>query len=337
MNQTISSLLARFRGLTPLRRGALMLLVFCAGILLISSMARIAKYPNKDDIRFFDRSVGLPLPPEPDARLKAEWQQMVNAQKESSPETELPARAAVGGTPEYYAPTAQHFVAQSAELAMATKEFMRARATMEVILERHHGYAAKLRMIGQPTGSSLTATLRVPSSEFGETVTDLKTLGTVEREEQTADEITQQHADLEAQLANARSRRQRLQEILAKDSQGSNMSEVQRQLSSVNAEIARLEAQKTAAEQRVTFANVLFSLQEEPAAAPAESMSAQLRGAAVSGLTDAVTSVSAILLFLIGRGPVLLIWGVILYFPGRWIWKKWRSSGTVQGQVVQGT
>ena len=75
---------------------------------------------------------------------------------------------------------------------------------VEDILERHHSYAAKLRMVGQPTGSELTATLRVPSSEFAEAVNDLKTLGNVEREEQTADEITQQHADLEARRRTRR-------------------------------------------------------------------------------------------------------------------------------------
>jgi len=56
-------------------------------------------------------------------------------------------------------------------------------------------------MVGQPRGNTLTATLRIPSPEFNAAVTDLKTLGNVEREEQMADEITEQEADLEARLA----------------------------------------------------------------------------------------------------------------------------------------
>jgi hypothetical protein len=79
-------------------------------------------------------------------------------------------------------------IAHAAELGVSTKEFGRARANLEEILERHHGYAAKLRMVGQPGASSLTATLRVPSSEFTSSVNDLKTLGKVEQEEQAADE-----------------------------------------------------------------------------------------------------------------------------------------------------
>src|ERR1700676_1460001 len=76
-------------------------------------------------------------------------------------------------------------IAHAAELSVATKEFANSRATLEEILERHHGYAAKLRMVGLPASSTLTATLRIPSSEFIGAVNDLKTLGSVELEEQT--------------------------------------------------------------------------------------------------------------------------------------------------------
>jgi len=44
-------------------------------------------------------------------------------------------------------------VAYSAELTVATREFAHSRASLEEILERHHGYVAKLRMAGEPTGS----------------------------------------------------------------------------------------------------------------------------------------------------------------------------------------
>ena len=41
-------------------------------------------------------------------------------------------------------------IAYSAELSVVTKEFNRSRTSLEEILDRHHGYVAKLRMVGQP-------------------------------------------------------------------------------------------------------------------------------------------------------------------------------------------
>jgi hypothetical protein len=108
-------------------------------------------------------------------------------------------------------PFATPLIAHTAQLALATKEFAQARSSLEEILERHRGYAVRLRMVGRRSGSVLSSTLRVPSPELGATVNELKSLGQVEEEEQAADEITQQRADLEARLSNAQAALRRLQ------------------------------------------------------------------------------------------------------------------------------
>src|SRR6266851_3715764 len=101
-------------------------------------------------------------------------------------------------------------IAYSAELSVVTKEFAHSRSSLEEILDRHRGYVAKLRMVGQPSGSVLSATLRVPSSEYRSALTELKGVGLVDHEEEAADEITQQHGELEARLVNAQNEEQRL-------------------------------------------------------------------------------------------------------------------------------
>src|SRR5258708_12177827 len=133
-----------------------------------------------------------PIPPgtQPDAELKAQCERINQSGKAASA-----GPVAVGGealglvTDEsgYATP----MIAHAAELAVATKEFAHSRSTLEEILERHHGYAAKLRMVGQPAASTLTATLRVPSSEFASAVTDLKTMANVDREDHTPSAIPQ--------------------------------------------------------------------------------------------------------------------------------------------------
>ena len=213
-------------------------------------------------------------------------------------------------------------IAYSAELSVATKEFAHSRASLEEILERHHGYVAKLRMVGQPAGSVLSATLRVPSSEYRSALTELKTVGLVEHEEEAADEITQQHSELEARLVNAQNEEQRIQRLLQNRSDKSyDPGSLERQVVMLRSEIERIQAERYSSGSRVSFANVFFSLREERTS-PAETIGAKLRNAAVNGLSDAFESISTILLFLAGRGPLLALWAALLYFPARFFWRR---------------
>jgi hypothetical protein len=213
-------------------------------------------------------------------------------------------------------------IAYSAELSVVTKEFAHSRSSLEEILDRHSGYVAKLRMVGQPSGSILSATLRVPSSEYRSALMELKGVGIVEHEEEAADEITQQHGELEARLVNAQNEEQRLQKLLQNRSDKSyDSASLARQVALLRSEIERIEAERSATGSRVSFANVFFSLREERTP-PAVTIGAKLRDAAVSGLSDAFESISTILLFLAGRGPLLALWAVLLYFPARFFWRR---------------
>ena len=225
-----------------------------------------------------------------------------------------------------YAMTAEPRIAYSAELAVNTHDFTHARSSMEEILERHRGYAARLRMVGQPSGSTLSATLKVPASEYPSTLADLKAIGNVERDEQAADEIVQQRGDIEARLQNAQNNERRLQ-LLLKDHDGKiiDLASIERQLASIHGEIVQMELQRHSFDNRAVFSNIHFSLREEHDA-PVESISAQLRSAAGTGLSDAVRGLSAILLVLVSYGPSFILWAAVLFFPARYLWRRSRTT-----------
>ena len=186
-------------------------------------------------------------------------------------------------------------------------------------------------MVGKPTGSTLSATLRIPSLEYGATLDELKTIGQVEREEEAADEVTQQRADLDARLANAQNTLRHLQELLKKQSYPDrNVMELQRQMASVNADINRLEADRIGSEHRVVFANALFAMREE-ITPPTETLARQFHSAALAGFSEVVTSISALLLLLISRGPAFLLWLVVLYLPARVAWRRLPACGSPSG------
>jgi len=334
MRTTITSLLVWFRGLSVSRRTILVLFALCTGWLAVSWIGRPAIDIGQRAFPGMPPSSSIPMGNQPDADLKAQWERMKQSHKTMSPAAPSAEREPAGPVIDesgYATP----MIAHAAELAVATKEFAHSLSALEAILERHHGYAAKLRMVGQPAASTLTATLRVPSSEFTAAVNDLKTLGNVEREEQTADEITQQRADVEARLVNAQNTLERLQGILAKGGKIHNLLEVQRQLANVSGEIARLEAERVSTEHQVIFAQVLLSLREE-VKPPAEGLAAEFRNAALAGLSDAMSSLAAIALFVISRGPVTLLWVVLVFFPGRWMWRKWHPTMESHPGIPQG-
>jgi hypothetical protein len=213
-------------------------------------------------------------------------------------------------------------IAYSADLSISTKEFAHSRASLEEILDRHHGYVAKLRMLGQPSGSVLNATLRIPSSEYRSTLTDLKAVGNVEREEESADEVTQQYNNFEARLLNAQSEERRLQQLLDnRTPKFTDYTPVERQIAQLRAEMQGIEAQRNAYASPVAFANISLALHEERTA-PADTLSAQIRSAAVSGFGDVLATLSTILLFVISRGPSLFLWTVLLYLPLRFFWRR---------------
>jgi hypothetical protein len=226
-------------------------------------------------------------------------------------------------------------VAYSAELTVATREFVHSRSSLEEILERHHGYVAKLRMIGEPAGSILSATLRVPSSEYRSALSELKAVGVVEHEEEAADEITQQHSELEARLVNAQNEEQRIQRILQNRDDKDKFNDIgslERQVAALRGEIERVEAERSASSSRVSFANVFISLREERTSA-AETMGAKLRTAAIGGANDALDSLSSILLFLAGHGPLLALWALLIYFPARYFWRRRSQLAFREAQV----
>lgn len=334
MKTTFASLLPRFRTLSASRQTLLLVLALCTGGLVLSWLALPTSQTSQGKISGTSALVRVPPGIQRDADLKAQWERIKQAQKSAIPAPSFAEREATSPATDGPGDTGP-MISHAAELAVSTKEFAHSRANLEEILERHHGYAAKLRMVGQPAASSLTATLRVPSSEFHSVVSDLKTLGKVEQEEQTADEVTQRRADVEARLINAQNTLERLQAILTRGGKVRNLLEVQRQLANVSVEIARLEAERVSTEHQVTFSQVLLSLREE-VSPPVESIAAEFRAAAVAGSSDVLSSLLAIILFVISRGPVTLLWVAVVFFPARWMWRKWHPASDPQQGVPQG-
>jgi len=224
-------------------------------------------------------------------------------------------------------------IARSVSLVIVAKDFAASRGALDGILTRHNGYAASLT-VNTPADAagSIQASLRIPAAELGAAMAELKALGRVATETQSGEEVTQQHADLAARLANSREEEQRLRAILEqRTGKIEDVLQVEEEIASVRGEIESMEAQQKTLEHRVDFVSVDLQLAQEfreqlgrQGAAP--SPSTQIGNAFVSGLRSAAASLLGLVLFLEEFGPSLLLWAAILGLPAYFAWRRLRRT-----------
>jgi uncharacterized protein DUF4349/putative zinc finger protein len=222
-------------------------------------------------------------------------------------------------------------IIRSAQLRLITKEFDKARANLEGILKRHRGYVGELKAGGTTgSGRTLTATLRVPADQLDATLTEVKTLGRVESESQSGQDVTSQYVDLQARLSNARNTEQRLTDLLRnRTGKLSDVLQVEQEVDRVRGEIEQMEAERKNMSNQVSYATLNATIAEDYKAqlqVVPPSTSTRLSNAAVEGYRSMADGVVSLALFLLSTGPSLLLWGVVLFLPARLIWKKVRRS-----------
>lgn len=222
-------------------------------------------------------------------------------------------------------------VARTASLSIVVKDFAVARTVLDAILVRHRSYTAEMTVnTTEGMARTLQASLRVPVTEFAAAMNELNALGRVENENQSGEEVTQQHADLVARLKNSRETEQRLRSILQeRTGKISDVLEVEQEIARVRGEIERMEAQQKSLEHRVDFAEVnltVADVYQAQLAIPSSSIRTRLHNGMIAGLHNASETVLGMVLFALQYGLALLIWVAILGSPVLFLRRRYRRS-----------
>ena len=222
-------------------------------------------------------------------------------------------------------------ISRTVSLSIVAKDFAASRSLLDRVLARHRGYFGQLNVSTQENSArSLQASLRIPAPELASALADLKTLGRVENESQSGEEVTQQHADLIARLKTSRETEQRFRDILQqRTGKLSEVLQVEEGIARVRGDIERMESEQKDLEHRVNFATVELQLTEEYKAQlnpPAASVSTRVYNALVAGYHNASETVLGIVIFFAENGPTLLIWLMILVLPVILIWRRYRKA-----------
>jgi len=247
-----------------------------------------------------------------------------------------PNKASIGGgggaPPEAVAqPQAAPMIARQVSLTILVKDIPQARTVLDGILSSHAGYAATMNVSTPESGSpSIVASLRIPAAQLEAALAHLRTLGHVEGESQSGEEVTEQHADLVARLQNARESEDRLRAILAhRTGKMDEVLQVEEQIGETRGAIEQMEAQQKALEHLVDYASVDLQLTEQYEArftGQPTTIGTQLRNSLVTGIGNAGSSLLGLALVLEEFGPAILVWAGLLGFPAWIFWRRYRRA-----------
>jgi hypothetical protein len=175
-------------------------------------------------------------------------------------------------------------------------------------------------------------------SQLAAALEEMKTLGYVENQTQSGEEVTRQHADLVARLKIDRETERRFLAILRERNGDINqVLSTEQAIARVRGEIEQMEAEQKNLEHRVDFATIDLRLAEEYKAqlsSPAPSVLMQLRNATVNGFRNAFESLLGIVLFFAESGPTLILWLAILAIPAWLLWRRYRRAHAL-GSLVE--
>ncbi|MEM0980650.1 MAG: DUF4349 domain-containing protein [Cyanobacteria bacterium P01_H01_bin.58] len=171
--------------------------------------------------------------------------------------------------------------------------------------------------------------LRVPQSNLENVLEELRTLGTVQEQSITAEDVSNQLVDLQARVRNLRKSEEALLDIMDRSGAVADVLEVARELSTVREAIERTDAQFQNLQNQVAYSTISLTLVSKTVAVPTAEPIRETLGETWQTANTAVRGLSVALL-------QLLLW-LLVFSPyvgmlaiagwaGRWYWQRQHPS-----------
>lgn len=178
---------------------------------------------------------------------------------------------------------------------------------------------------GSPDQSSMTPlrayiTVRVPSDRYPAFIADAARLGRVLTESETADDVTQQHVDMQARLDNLKAEQVRLRQLFARATSVKDMLAVEQELTRVQGEIESMKAQIDYLDRQASRATVTLELTEPAAIGQPAGIDWGVRTAFTDSIRAFVSTMNGLIVLLgpalallafVGLPILLIVWLVV--------------------------
>ncbi len=177
--------------------------------------------------------------------------------------------------------------------------------------------------------------VRVPTATYEPFVADVGGLGKVTFQSESISDVTQQHIDMSARLANLRAQEVRLREFFDQAKNVEEMLAIETELGRVRGEIESLDAQVVYLERQAARVTVTIQLTEPAAVVSPGGQSWGFTEAITNGLRGAVALMNGVLTFLIATAPVWAV-ALVVFFPVRaWLRRRRQPTTTAQPEVSE--
>lgn len=244
--------------------------------------------------------------------------------RKSAPATSEAAQTVAGGEMKAGAPvSAGRALVVTMDVGITVVDLDKARGTIRAEVERAGGYIADASSAGSGSERSAHMELRVPATKAQGIRAALGGLGEITTDVEKVQDVTEERADLEARLHNARVQEKRILEIMTQKTGAIHeVIEAEKAIARIREAIERMEAQKRTLDGRVDLATVRVTLTSQPGPAAWQTPGKSIAGAAhAGGQAAAATGVYAIMAF-VAAAPILVpvaavIIGMILVFRNK--------------------
>jgi len=165
-------------------------------------------------------------------------------------------------------------------------------------------------------------TVRVPSAKFEEILKAIQSLGKVITSSVTAQDVTEEYVDLDAQKTALTNQLSQYNRILGQAVNVSEILEVQREIERIQVELDRITGKMKYLDNRVAFSTLTIRLSEPESAVPSTGYSiSSVISEAISGFTETVVWLVVLIMTLL---PVIILAAAGYFIYSRW---KIRRSG----------
>lgn len=214
------------------------------------------------------------------------------------------------------------------DMAIVVDDFDGASNKLRAAVARAGGYVSDMHGGGVGDERSARFEIRVPAERVEEVRGSLTGLGEITSANEKVEDVTEQRADIDARLANAKVQEKRLLEIMAtKSGSISDLVESEKELSRVRENIERLEAQQRSLKSKIDLATIHVDLRARSVSAW-QTPGTSLAGAGKSGMKGAAAvAVYATMAFLTLAPTMLPIAAVV--FVVYMILRRRRSTTAV--------
>ena len=154
-------------------------------------------------------------------------------------------------------------IVYTANMDLETTEFEKAISDINAAVERFNGYFANSSQSGQNSSYRYADyTIKVPKNEFNNFLNFIGETCAVTYTSTTAEDITDAYYDVDSRLMTARTKLERLQELLAKADNMSDIITIESAISDTEWEIENLTGTLRTYDHQVDYATVYLSLRE---------------------------------------------------------------------------